>query len=208
LEDFAARIERAYTDQLKGPVARWFAGLRRSLRPSLTLGGGPVPASGTVDLSGRAREALVVRLSLPVKVFQKTGKRVHVVFDEFQELDAIDGPADAVVRSEIQHHGDAASYVFTGSQLHIMEMMFTDRSRAFYGQTTRVPLAPLDPIALADYVSTRFERTSKELMPAALDGLLELVQGHPQRAMVAAHALWDATDSVADFGSGRRLRHP
>jgi hypothetical protein len=199
MDDFAARIDRAYTSQLKGPVAKWFIALRRTLKPTLTVGGGPVPASGSVDLSGQAKEALTERLDLPAKVAERTGKRVHVVYDEFQELDALEDNTDAVVRSVIQHHGDSASYVFAGSHVRMMEMMFTDRRRAFYGQTQRVALNPLDPIALGDYVSQRFEQTGKEVAPAALDGLLGLVDGHPQRAMVVAHALWDATANVADL---------
>ena len=63
LEDFAARIERAYTEALKGPVARWFTGLRRSLRPTLTVGGGPIPASASLEVAGRQREALLTRLA-------------------------------------------------------------------------------------------------------------------------------------------------
>ena len=199
LDDFAARIERAYTEELKGSVAKWFLALRRTLKPTLTLGGGPVPASGSVDLSSSVKQAVVERLDLPAKVYEKTGTRVHIVFDEFQELDALGSNADAIVRSVIQHHGDAASYVFAGSQLHMMEMMFTDRRRAFYGQTQRVSLNPLDPVSLADFVSTRFAQTGKEIMPAALDELLGLVDGHPQRAMLAAHSLWDVTDEHADL---------
>lgn len=86
LEDFAQRVERAYSDALTGTIGKWFAGLRRSLRPALTIGGGPVPVSASLDLGAGRREALVARLALPTRVFEKTGQRVHVVFDEFQEL--------------------------------------------------------------------------------------------------------------------------
>lgn len=199
LEDFAGRIERAYTAVLTGAMARWFTALRRTLQPTFTLGGGPIPASGSIDLAGRARDALIDRLALPVKVYEKTGLRVHIVFDEFQELDMIDGQADAVVRSEIQHHADAASYVFAGSRVHMMEMLFADRKRAFYGQTQPVNMHPLDPVDLAAYIASRFAHTGKEITAEALDSLLELVAGHPQRAMAAAHALWDATDATASL---------
>jgi hypothetical protein len=197
LDDLTARVERAYVAALTGPVARWFAALRRTLKPTLTLGGGPVPASGTVDLAAGARAALVDRLALPVSVHEKTGLRVHVAFDEFQELDEIDDQAGAVVRSEIQHHGNAASYVFAGSRVHMMEMLFADRKRAFYGQTKPVHLNPLGPIDLTEYIVGRFRATEKEITAPALDELLDLAAGHPQRAMAAAHALWDATETSA-----------
>ncbi len=198
IEDVAARIESAYTSALKSPLARWFAGWRRTLRPSLTIGGGPVPGALSLDLAAQWA-ALVSRLALPSQVYKRSGQRVHVVFDEFQELDTIPGEADAVVRSEIQHHGDAASYVFAGSRLRMMEMLFADRKRAFYGQTERVELAPLAPDALGEYIGAKFEQTGKELTPAALGALLDLVEGHPQRAMVSAHSLWEVTTDTADI---------
>lgn len=198
LDDFGARIERAYSEVLVGPVARWFAGVRRSLSPKLWLGGGPVPVSAEVDLGARARDSLISRLALPATVSKKVEKRVHVAFDEFQELDTVTGQVDAIVRSEIQHHGDAASYVFAGSHVRMMEMMFSDRKRAFYGQTQPVTLRPLEDEPLAAYIGDRFESSGKEIIPPTLATLLDLVRGHPQRAMAAAHSLWDVTRRVAD----------
>jgi pyruvate dehydrogenase E2 component (dihydrolipoamide acetyltransferase) len=45
LDDIAERIERAYTEQLESKLKQWFTGLVRTLQPTLTGGGGPVPAS-------------------------------------------------------------------------------------------------------------------------------------------------------------------
>lgn len=206
-DDFSARIERAYTQQLTGGIAKWWAGVRRTLKPTVSAGGGPVPASLSFDLSGQSKEALAERLDLPLKVREKSGKRVHVVFDEFQELDRLPHKnMDQTVRSVIQHHGDAASYIFAGSALHMMEMMFVDQNRAFYGQTKKVGLKPLADDALGEYISGRFEATRKGLTPDALGALLDLVKGHPQRAMVAAHALWNVTTDTADIGDWEEAR--
>lgn len=206
VDDFTARIERAYAQQLTAPVARWWAGVRRSLKPTASAGGGPVPASISVDLSGQS-EALAERLDLPKRVRAKTGNRVHVVFDEFQELDQLaQKNVDQVVRSVIQHHGDAASYVFSGSELHMMEMMFADPRRAFYSQAQKVALEPLADEALAEYIVSRFESTGKTFRAEVLDALLGLVTGHPQRAMAAAHALWQKTDNEADLADWEEAR--
>jgi uncharacterized protein len=197
LDDVADRIERAYVKALKGPIGQWFTGLRRTFKPIGTVGGGPVPAGVSVDLSARTREALLDRLALPAKVHERSGERVHVVFDEFQELDTVSPHADGIFRSEIQHHGSAASYVFAGSKVRMMEMLFADRKRAFFGQTHPVQLEPLGPDDLGEYISDRFGSTGKSVTPEALGALLDLVQGHPQRAMVVAHALWNAADTEA-----------
>lgn len=204
--DLAERIRAAYVAALKGPVARWFVARRRSLKPKTTIGGGSVPAGVELDLSDVPPELLEL-LDLPKEVAAKTDARVHVVFDEFQELLMVRNNLDSVVRSRIQHHGRLASYVFAGSQISMLEELFTNRKRAFYGQAARVELDRLDDEPLAQYVVERFERTEREIEPQALSSLLSSVSGHPQRAMLSAHELWDESgEGVADIEAWERAR--
>ena len=191
VDDVAERIERAYSTQLSGRLATWFTGLRRQLRPTIRVGGGPVPAGVEVHLQPAAAP-LIDRLALPRRLHERHGRRVFVVFDEFQDVLAADDRIDAVIRSEIQHHGEAASYAFAGSHVGMMSSLFGDRRRAFYGQARPVDLGPLDEVELAEFISERFERSGKAV-GGALGPLLALVQGHPQRSMLAAHAVWEAT---------------
>jgi hypothetical protein len=187
LTDVAERIEKAYAEQLQGPLTSWFAAIQRSWRPSVTLGGGPLPASVSAD----SRTApLLDRLALPVKLHKRSGKRVLVVFDEFQDVLTAQANADAVIRSEIQHHGDAAGYVFAGSHVGMMRELFSDKRRAFYGQAAPVALPPLSPADVGEYVVDRFRRTNRDV-GATLGSLLDSGQGHPQRTMLLAHYLWD-----------------
>jgi hypothetical protein len=193
LDDIARRIERAYAEQLQGGSATWFAGFRRMLRPTLRLGGGPVPVGVEVTVDPQAEPPLLERLALPTRLHERDGSRTLVVFDEFQDILATKERADAVIRSEIQHHGDAASYVFAGSHVGMMRELFSDRRRAFYGQAGPVDLPPLSPVDIAQYASERFEVDGRKL-GAALDPLLEASRGHPQRTMLLAHVLWELTE--------------
>jgi hypothetical protein len=192
LDDIAQRIERAYAEQLSGRLATWFSGVRRMLRPTLRAGGGPVPGAVEVTVDAHAEPPLLERLALPRRLHERHGQRTLVVFDEFQDVLAAQERADAVIRSEIQHHGDAASYVFAGSHLGMMRELFADRRRAFYGQAAPVALPPLPPDDVAEYISARFARTGRDV-GEALDPLLDLAGGHPQRTMLLAHAVWEAT---------------
>lgn len=192
LADIAQRIERAYAEQLDGRLASWFAGMRRLLRPTFRAGGGPVPAGVEVSLDPQAEPPLLDRLALPRRLHERHGTRTLVVFDEFQDMLMATERVDAVIRSEIQHHGDAASYVFAGSHVGMMRELFADRRRAFYGQAAPVELAPLPACEVAGYIAARFGRTDRD-PGAALDPLIALTQGHPQRTMLLAHALWEHT---------------
>ncbi len=192
LDDIARRIERSYAAELQGRSATWFAGVRRMLRPTLRVGGGPIPAGLEVAVDPQAEPPLLERLALPAQLYERHGTRTLVVFDEFQDILATKERADAVIRSEIQHHGDAASYVFAGSHLGMMRDLFSDRRRAFFGQAGPVDLPPLRPDDISEHVSHRFESTGKRVGPA-LGPLLDASQGHPQRTMLLAHILWELT---------------
>jgi uncharacterized protein len=201
LADIAQRIERAYAEQLDGRLASWFAGARRMLRPTFRAGGGPLPAGIDVALDPQAEPPLLDRLALPRRLHERHGTRTLVVFDEFQDVLMAQDRVDAVVRSEIQHHGDAASYVFAGSHVGMMRELFADRRRAFYGQAAPVELTPLPPDEVADSIAARFAAGDRD-PGVALELLIALAQGHPQRTMLLAHSLWAETPQGATASEG------
>ncbi|HET8861927.1 MAG TPA: hypothetical protein VFM94_01605 [Solirubrobacterales bacterium] len=145
-----------------------------------------------VSTDPQAEPPLLERLALPARLYEKHGTRTLVIFDEFQDILATRERADAVIRSEIQHHGDAASYIFAGSHVGMMRNLFADKRRAFYGQAGPVDLPPLRPDDVASYIAVRFEETTRSI-GTALDRLLDTAQGHPQRTMLLAHLLWNLT---------------
>jgi len=194
LADIAQRIERAYAQQLQGGLAAWFAGARRRLRPTLAVGGGALPAGVEVSVDAQAEPPLLDRLALPRRLHERRGTRTLVVFDEFQDVLAAGERVDAVIRSEIQHHGDAASYIFAGSHVGMMRELFADRRRAFYGQAAAIELPPLGDEDVAEYVASRFQRQGRDI-GAALEPLLAFGAGHPQRTMLLAHAVFELTPS-------------
>ena len=185
--DIAERIELAYSKQLRGALARWFDGVRATLR----VGAGPMPAS--VELAdARAQQPLLERLALPRRLFERHGKRCLIAFDEFQDTLTAHPRMDAVIRSEIEQHGDAASYVFTGSQVGMMRELFTSKRRAFYAQARAVDLGALSGEDAGAFIDSRFGATGRQVGPA-LAPLLSFSAGHPQRTMLLAHFLWEQT---------------
>lgn len=148
---------------------------------------------------------LIGLLDLPVRLHQRTGTRTLVIFDEFQELLSAGDELDRLFRSRIQHHGMATSYVFAGSHPGMMEQLFATRERPFFDQARPVYLEPLSDPDLADYIAAHFHATGRE-SGEALEPLLDLVAGHPQRAMLCAHHLWEQTQpgDMADLEGWER----
>ena len=188
--DVAERIDRAYSRQLHGPLKRWFDGVVRTWRPSVTV------APGGVGMGAQPRGddgGLLDRLALPARMAERHAKRCAVVFDEFQELVRIGAHLPGVFRSELEHHRDVAGYVFSGSHPGLMRDLFADRRHAFFAQATPVPLGPLPVEALADAITERFAAHAGRDPADALGPLLDLARGHPQRAMLLAHHLFACT---------------
>ncbi len=184
--DVAERIERAYAAQLDGTLKRWFDGVIRTLRPTISAapGGVGVKAQPQVSTPG-----LLDRLALPRRIHERTGRRCVVAFDEFQEVLRVDPSLPGVIRSELEQHGSAAAYIFCGSHPGLMRELFSDRRHAFFGQAAPVELGPLPPDALADFITARFTEGRRD-PGEALGPLLDVAEGHPQRAMLLAHHLY------------------
>ncbi|MGZ6707222.1 MAG: hypothetical protein ACXVFN_09780 [Solirubrobacteraceae bacterium] len=190
--EIARRVEEAYLRDLAGPVRRAVANLLRTLTVRVTPGGigAEVGVGGHGHDSAQGRLAAV--LDLPKRIFERSGRRTLVVFDEFQDPLRSDGGLDGLIRSKIQFHRDEASYVFAGSEPGLLEQLFGDRRRPLFDQARPVALGPLGDADLADAIAARFEASGRDA-GEALDALLDLARGHPQRAMLLAHHVWEHT---------------
>jgi hypothetical protein len=73
-----------------------------------------------------------------------------------------------------------------------MEQLFGTYERPFFDQARVMRLDPLTDADLIEYVGGRFEAGGRDAMPV-MDAFLGLAKGHPQRAMLLAHHLWEQT---------------
>jgi hypothetical protein len=200
--DAAARVAEAYAAFPADPrrrVARWAARLQVSAKLGpVAAQVGPRARPGVED----ARVALRELLDVPLALAEADGDLTVVCLDEFQDLLVADDALDGLIRSVIQHHGQAAEYVFAGSQPSLMRALFSDQERPFYGQARPLELPAL-PIGEAAEDIARLLSADGLLARAgsAVDELLAFTGGHPQRTMLLAHHLYDIVDAqeqVAD----------
>jgi hypothetical protein len=191
LGDVTVRIEDAYRRATDGPIRNAVRTLMRSWNLGVSLGAGGIAAKLEAEPKTDPLPALHRLLELPRETFERTGQRVLVAFDEFHEVLRLEG-LDGLIRSHVQHHGDAASYLFAGSEPGLMNQLFGERERPLFGQAAPVNLGELPNDALGAHIEQRFQETGRDA-GEALDALLELVQGHPQRAILMAHYLWEHT---------------
>jgi hypothetical protein len=191
LAEVCARIATAYGRLDNSTIRNQLASIGSRLGFSLGTSGlaltfGPRPQQPpSHDLTLTAAAEL---LDLPLRLYERDRAHTLVVFDEFQDLLSAGSSLDGLLRSHVQYHGEAATYIYAGSQPSMMRRLFTDRERPLYGQAEPLELTPLPLDDVLDELTDRFR--GLEVEPGdALAPLVTAAAGHPQRTMLLAHLL-------------------
>jgi hypothetical protein len=151
--------------------------------PGITLG-----PRQRVPSAEATQTAAAELLDLPLTLHERDDIPTLVVFDEFQDLLSAGPGLDGLLRSHVQYHGDAAVYIYAGSQPSLMRKLFSDRERPLYGQAEPLELGPLPVDEVLVELAERFDQLGED--PAgALSPLVGTAAGHPQRTMLLAHLL-------------------
>ena len=207
-EQLAAKLAQAIYDEIASPLfrareraAQAFRGLR--IAPVLTVD----PNDGTLAFSFRSGhttpdvDATIERLlELPAELAAERGRRVAVVFDEFQEVLALDARLPSLMRAVFQAQPDVA-HVYLGSKRSMMTQLFNDANEPFWRSAKQLELGPISPAVFAPFLHARFEATGKYVSGPAVDGLLRVTAGHPYATQELAYELWEVTAAGATAGA-------
>jgi hypothetical protein len=136
-------------------------------------------------------------LDLPKALWERDATPTLVVLDEFQDLLVARRDLDGLLRSHIQYHGDAAAYVYAGSEPSMMRELFDTRERPLFGQADPLHLGPLPVTDALDELAARFEGEGLTGGPALAE-LVTLAAGHPQRTMLLAYLLAERLQDGAE----------
>ena len=96
------------------------------------------------------------------RYIQQSGVRCYVAIDEFQQiLNYSDTGVEALFRSYIQFVPNVY-FIFSGSQQHVIEQMFTSVNRPFFQSSQMVYLPSLDEAKYRQFA----KREAKPLLPS------------------------------------------
>lgn len=187
MADVAAAMDRGLAGT-RGPLRRVLEGVAGGI--SLRLGVVGVELSK----SKRDRPDPVALLWSLLDVLVKTAERkdVIVVFDEFSGLANAEG-ATSILRTALQHHYRDMGIVFAGSDPSTMRLLFSDSAQPFFAQADLVEIGPLTDLEVLDIIRDGFEETGRDPGGSATK-IVAMADGHPQRAMQLADAVWQQTD--------------
>ncbi len=198
-EKFADRLAGTIHDEMASRLFKAkkrlavFSGLR--VTPTITVN----PEDGSISFSFDARAAredidatLEELFSLPGRIGAERGRRVALVFDEFQEVVEIDPGLPKLMRSAFQEQPEV-SHVYLGSKRHMMERIFSDANEPFWRSAKQMELGVIAPEAFGPWVAERFRQTGKRVTDEALARAFEITGGHPYATQELFYFLWGQT---------------
>ena len=129
---------------------------------------------------------------------KRKGKRVVVIFDEFQEISSFDGVALLkTMRSHMQMHKHA-TYVFSGSKRHLLLQIFEVPEGAFYKSARPLELEPIPRPELEKFIVQRFKAAGGKISVEFARMIVEASRDYPYYAQQIAHELYDMSPSPSD----------
>ena len=178
MHDFVNALGRSIIDALKPfgkKVLQHFVDVVASLRPDISFDVFGQPSLGVSMGSIDSPETSLEEIS---RFLENADRPCLVAIDEFQQIASYSGKTnvEALLRTYIQRCRNA-NFIFSGSQRHLMDKMFTSPSRPFYQSVTVMNLQPLALDVYRDFAVDLFSEGNKTLMPEVVDKVYQEFNG-------------------------------
>jgi hypothetical protein len=204
-ERFAAALAKTIYSDIASPVEQVFeraADLFRGLRVVPTMDVDPIDGSLRFSFqAGRRKEEIddtIERLlELLGELAAERKRRVVIIFDEFQEILALDKRFPNLLRAVFQAQPEV-SHVYLGSKRHILERIFNDKNEPFWRSAKELEIGMIAPAKFARFVRDRFTRSGKSISDDALERLLRATGGHPYGTQELAYFVWELVEGGAE----------
>jgi len=179
LQEFVYKFGKEIFEQLK-PLGKKFVenffSVISSLRPAFKLdetSGLPIFDIGI----GEIRSAEIT-LEEIFKYLNASDKPCIVAIDEFQQIAKYpEKNIEAILRTHIQKT-KKTTFIFSGSQRHILHNMFFSASQPFYQSAVLQTLDAIDKKEYVDFANKHFRRTGKKVDVSFIERGYDLFDGH------------------------------
>lgn len=131
------------------------------------------------------------------EIFQylEEAKRPCVVaIDEFQQIEKYpEKNVEALLRTYIQHCNNA-TFIFAGSQRHVIQNMFASASKPFYNSSSIMSLNAIAKEKYVDFAVRMFALFGKTCAPEWIENLYDTLEGHTWYMQAVLYLAFYMTD--------------
>ncbi len=187
VEDFAAQLlKRVYRVYPFEKIRQFVKHFR--IIPAISLN----PVTSDVDIAFQPASSQIPMLEDVLNLVEQLStekKKAIVVFDEFQEVQQIDGNLSRQLRSIMQHHKNI-NYVFLGSQESLIRNIFEKKNASFYHFGMLLPLGKIPWHDFSDYLINGLQLVGTENKEIA-ESILKFTNCHPYYTQQLAFMVWE-----------------
>lgn len=173
-------------------VEQFFATIS-SLRPAFKLdpdSGQPVFDIGIGDI----RQPLL-SLEEIFTYLESADKPCIVAIDEFQQITKYpEKNVEAILRTHIQKCTNC-TFIFAGSQRHMMQNIFFSASRPFYQSASFLNLNPIAIEAYRKFIHKHFNKAGKKISDECITRTYNLLEGHTWYMQTLLNRLYEQSDT-------------
>ena len=171
--------------------------LFKSLRPKIS-----VDMDGHIGIEFSKEEtadALKEALDFPERVARKKRIKLIIALDEFQEIEHLNGlQMEKIFRSILQHH-EHVSYLFTGSEHSLINIIFGEKERPFYRFAKHMELKPINKELLKKFIINKFMQSGKKIDANAAQWIAKFSKGIPYYVQHISHEVWYISKKEVDI---------
>ncbi|MGA1847581.1 AAA family ATPase [Deferribacter abyssi] len=201
VEDIATKISKSLykivysNEKLLNKFMRLIASFKPTIQPDPS-GGVTISVTKSTNLYGL--DLLEDVLESVSKIVNDNELKLHIAFDEFQEITEIDNSLqiEAILRRYIQTFN--ISVMFVGSRRRILLDMFSNIKRPFYQSANLYELKALPYDELKDFIKKQFKQNGKTFPESLIDNILEVTKCHPYYSQKYCYYVFDLAENKVD----------
>lgn len=127
------------------------------------------------------------------KIFDLMGsydKHFIIALDEFQQINSYpENNIEALLRGYIQKLSNV-TFIFSGSQKHILSGIFSSPSRPFFNSTEKMSISVIDKEDYMKFIDFHFLKNKQKLKPPAMDIIEKATSMHTYYVQFLCNRLW------------------
>ena len=165
-----------------------------SIRPIISFD----PNTGTPNLQFNIQSTEEANNSLE-RIFdylKKSGKRIIIAIDEFQQITRYpEKNIEAVLRTNVQRAKNI-SFIFSGSHKHILLSIFSQYGNPFYQSTEMMHLERINERDYSEFIKSKFVKGKKKINDKAVEKILEICRLHTYYVQFLCNRLYGLREKL------------
>ncbi len=169
--EIIGKVDRSTMNLLK-----IFGNIVKSLRPKISVD--PMTGRPEIEISIPNDVSPETSLSEIFLYLQKQDKRIIIAIDEFQQITEYpEQNMEALLRKYIQQLTNT-TFIFSGSQKHLLLSMFSNYGRPFYQSSEILNLGKIEKETYKSFIQGKFEKGKIDIDLAALEIIMKYTKAH------------------------------